>query len=189
LSNPYNAPVADLSKNGGAATYIPEMVAMSGRIGRLRYMCYNFVLTFVCALALGIVAAILAMISPMLAMVAMVLVIPMLGIAFVMAIRRLNDMDRAGWWSLLMFVPVVSLILSLVLLFFPGDKEANSYGPPPAENTTGIKIGAGLMIAMFVLSIVAAVSFMPEYMRTLEAAKEAQAASEQLEAGMQDASE
>lgn len=39
------------------------------------------------------------------------------------AIRRMHDIGRSGWWSL---VPVYSIYLAVQ----PGDPAMNSYGPP-----------------------------------------------------------
>lgn len=47
------------------------------------------------------------------------------------AVRRLHDTERAGWWVLLAFVPLIG---QLVLLFFfvqEGDEGSNAYGPDP----------------------------------------------------------
>ena len=45
-------------------------------------------------------------------------------------IRRLHDTGRSGWWLLLVFIPIVSLVL---LVFWIQDSEpgTNQYGPNP----------------------------------------------------------
>ena len=178
MSNPYNAPAADLSLGGETgATYDPDMVAIHGRIGRFRYIVYSFVLTILAALAVGVVVGILGAISAKLLLVGFLLFIPLFGIMFVVARRRLNDMDRSGWWSVLLLVPLVGLILTIILWAFPGDKQANSFGLPPSENTTGVKIGAYILIGISVLSIVVAIFMVPTYMAMIEAAKSAQSSS------------
>ena len=53
------------------------------------------------------------------------LLVPSLAVA----IRRLHDIGKSGWWYLLAIVPIVSLVL---LAFFVMDsKEDNQYGPNP----------------------------------------------------------
>lgn len=48
--------------------------------------------------------------------------------------RRLHDTGKSGWWTLLCFIPYVSYIGWIVLIFFwAGDSEngKNQYGPNP----------------------------------------------------------
>ncbi len=49
---------------------------------------------------------------------------------FVFIIRRLHDRNHIGWFSLLMFVPIVNAIFSLYLIFAPGNDHRNNYGKP-----------------------------------------------------------
>lgn len=47
------------------------------------------------------------------------------------AVRRLHDTERSGWWVLLALLPLIG---QLVLLFFfiqEGDEGDNAYGPDP----------------------------------------------------------
>jgi uncharacterized membrane protein YhaH (DUF805 family) len=44
--------------------------------------------------------------------------------------RRLHDMNHTGWWQLLSFLGVGTLIL-LIWFMFPGTKDANRFGQPP----------------------------------------------------------
>ncbi|OWY01187.1 hypothetical protein B6V75_16380 [Thioclava sp. F1Mire-8] len=46
-------------------------------------------------------------------------------------VRRLHDLDRTGWWALIMLIPLIG---TLVLLFFTvqrGSPRGNRFGPPP----------------------------------------------------------
>jgi uncharacterized membrane protein YhaH (DUF805 family) len=47
-------------------------------------------------------------------------------------IRRLHDLNKTGWFCLLNFVPFVSLLFHIYLLFFPGTAGENNYGAVPA---------------------------------------------------------
>lgn len=46
----------------------------------------------------------------------------------VLASKRLHDFGRSGLLSLLLFIPVVSIVVFLFLCFFPGDPGPNKYG-------------------------------------------------------------
>ena len=54
------------------------------------------------------------------------------GIPWMMLmVRRLHDLNRNGFWSLLVFVPVASFFLFLYLCCFRGTRGGNSYGEDP----------------------------------------------------------
>lgn len=55
------------------------------------------------------------------------LLLPSLGVA----IRRLHDTNRSGWWLLISFLPLIGAIVLLVFLVTEGDKSDNQYGPDP----------------------------------------------------------
>ncbi|MCX7888457.1 MAG: DUF805 domain-containing protein [Rhodobacteraceae bacterium] len=47
------------------------------------------------------------------------------------AVRRLHDGDKSGWWLLLAFIPVIGAIILLVWFVTRGTRGDNSYGPDP----------------------------------------------------------
>lgn len=49
------------------------------------------------------------------------------------AIRRLHDIGRTGWWMLLIFVPIVGWIVLLVFYCTKSQDTANKWGPVPAR--------------------------------------------------------
>jgi uncharacterized membrane protein YhaH (DUF805 family) len=53
--------------------------------------------------------------------------LPSLGVA----IRRLHDTNRTGWWYLLVFVPIIGGIVLIVFWAQAGDPGSNRYGPNP----------------------------------------------------------
>ena len=59
------------------------------------------------------------------------LVLPTIAVA----VRRLHDIGRSGWWFLIQLIPIIG---SLVLLWWyiqPGTEEPNEYGLPPARGS------------------------------------------------------
>ncbi len=44
--------------------------------------------------------------------------------------RRLHDLGRAGFYALLVFIPLVGWIIVLIWLCDEGDKTPNNFGPP-----------------------------------------------------------
>ncbi len=55
------------------------------------------------------------------------LIIP--GIA--VAVRRLHDTNRRGWWFLINFVPIIGAIVYLVFVCLRGTDGENRFGPDP----------------------------------------------------------
>ncbi|HEY0064621.1 MAG TPA: DUF805 domain-containing protein [Telluria sp.] len=177
LSNPYNAPAADMSNmTDGASTYEPQVISLSGRIGRLRYLSYTFLAGLAALFAMAIVGGVASAISPKLGIAIIVLMyIPMVVIQFGYTRRRFNDMNRSGWFALLLFIPVVGFFVALWLMFGPGDESSNDFGLPPNKNSTGVIIGA-LVFPVFIVAmigIMAAVAI-PAYQQYLTRAQAAQ---------------
>ncbi len=161
--NPYSAPGATLD-DGSNALYNPKIFSFSGRIGRMRYLAYSFGITFLVIFMVTLVTALLTagddggivnMLGMALLIVAYVAVF-LLSLGF--ARRRFNDLDRSGWWMLAFLVPLVNLLASIYLLFFPGSDGPNRFGPAPTENSTGVLIAGWAAPALFVIGIVAAIA-------------------------------
>ena len=47
------------------------------------------------------------------------------------AVRRLHDTDRSGWWLLLHFIPVVGNIVLWIWFCMPSTPGPNRFGPMP----------------------------------------------------------
>ncbi len=172
MNNPYSAPQANLARDGlGDGTYEPKLLAMDGRIGRMRYIAYG-TLT---ALAVYAVFGVLALVFGAAAMgfgdadggeaigVGMMIVlgllyIPLLVSTFVYAVRRLNDLNKSGWWSLTILIPLVNLIVIFYMLCGAGTKGDNNFGPAPDDNPTWVKVVFWLMVGLTVLGTVAAIA-------------------------------
>ncbi len=45
--------------------------------------------------------------------------------------RRLHDIDRSGWWLLLVFIPVIGWIVLIIWQVRPSDPSPNRFGAPP----------------------------------------------------------
>ena len=58
---------------------------------------------------------------------ALALFIPSLAVA----VRRLHDTDRSGWWLLLSLIPLIGVIVLLVFVLMDGTSGDNQYGPDP----------------------------------------------------------
>ena len=55
------------------------------------------------------------------------LLLPWLAVA----VRRLHDTDRNGWWVLLIFIPIFGWLVLIVFNCLRGDAGTNRFGPDP----------------------------------------------------------
>ena len=53
--------------------------------------------------------------------------------AFAVAIRRLHDTGRSGWWLLVNCVPIIGWTILFIWLVKDSDEGENQYGPNPKE--------------------------------------------------------
>lgn len=161
-ANPYSAPDAELG-GGSSEVYDPSIFSFTGRIGRLRYLAYSVGMMFLVTLAMIPLAGVSALtgdtegMSLVGMLVMAVLYIALIVLSVMFAKRRLNDLDRSGWWLLLNLVPIVNLLLSLYLVFFPGTQGSNNWGPAPGPNSLGVQILGWLMPVLMLLGIGAAI--------------------------------
>ncbi len=89
---------------------------------------------FLFGILVGVAASILDAIifggsSVLTILVSLGLILPNLSVA----IRRLHDTDRSGWWVLIGLIPIIGLIVLLIFYLQKSDAGDNSYGPPMAE--------------------------------------------------------
>ncbi len=49
---------------------------------------------------------------------------------FVIIIKRLHDVDLTGWFSLLLYIPVIGFFFFVYLIFKKGDPGRNQFGLP-----------------------------------------------------------
>lgn len=121
---------------------LKNYVGFSGRARRKEY--WMFVL-------FSIIAAVIAMVldnilglaskttgyGPIYMLYALAVFLPSLAVG----IRRLHDIGKSGWWTLLCFVPLIGAIVLIVWAATEGDRGDNAYGPDP-------KAGEGTATAM-----------------------------------------
>jgi uncharacterized membrane protein YhaH (DUF805 family) len=47
------------------------------------------------------------------------------------AVRRLHDTNRTGWWLLIGLIPIIGFIVLLIFMVQDSQKGENQYGPNP----------------------------------------------------------
>jgi len=58
---------------------------------------------------------------------ALVLLIPSIALA----VRRLHDIGKSGWWYLIVFVPIVGILVLLYFFVLDSQPGSNQYGSNP----------------------------------------------------------
>ena len=165
--NPYDAPDASLD-TGQEELYQPKIFSFQGRIGRMRYLAYGIGVNLLLMLVMLPLAGATAFLggdpgSSMIGILGIgIFYVLTIVISVMFAKRRLNDLNRSGWWFLLFIVPLVNLLLAIYLIFFPGTNGSNNFGPAPEANSVGVLILGWLMPVFFILGIVAAIA-VPAY--------------------------
>ncbi len=98
------------------------MFSPKGRLGPLSYISYYNAMLF----SFLLISLVFVKISLFIVFPLMVVVI---YATYVLVIKRLHDLGLSGWFLLTLFVPIISLFFGLALLFVPGQKTVNKYGP------------------------------------------------------------
>ena len=73
-----------------------------------------------------------AEISPINTLVGLALFLPGLAVS----VRRLHDLDRSGWWILLIFIPIIGVIVLIIWDCMRGTVGPNRFGPDPLAGTS-----------------------------------------------------
>ncbi len=107
----------------------------SGRIGRLRFCCYSMSFLASCALFFYVLLTDKTTITIIEGVVALfVLGIAALYVVFIFPIRRLNDLNRTGYFIFIIFIPFIDIAFYLYLMLALGSSEENDYGKAPEPN-------------------------------------------------------
>jgi uncharacterized membrane protein YhaH (DUF805 family) len=111
--------------NGYIAT-LKKYADFSGRSRRTEY--WLFVLfSMVIAMVLGVVDYVLGSPGIVGLLFAFAILIPSIAVA----VRRMHDTNRSGWWLLIAFIPIVGTIVLLIFLLLDSNPGDNRFGANP----------------------------------------------------------
>jgi cytochrome c-type biogenesis protein CcmE len=87
-----------------------------------------------------------------------IVAIPLAVAVFAICIKRFHDLGRSGWWSLILFVPVVHLLALIECGCREGMRESNTYGSATKGLTRKQRrltlITGGLTVCSFAVALV-----------------------------------
>jgi uncharacterized membrane protein YhaH (DUF805 family) len=105
---------------------LERFAKFDGRAGRAEF--WWFVLANVIVyVALGILAQISGIFLILYFLYGIAMIVPSIAVA----IRRLHDTDKSGWFLLIGLIPLVGAIILLVFYALEGNNGQNMYGPGP----------------------------------------------------------
>lgn len=105
---------------------LKNYVGFSGRARRKEYWMFTL-FNIIIALLLGVVDGLLGTGGIIGGIYTLAILLP----AIAVSIRRLHDTGRAGWWFLLILIPLIGPLVLLVFMVFEGNSGDNTYGSDP----------------------------------------------------------
>jgi uncharacterized membrane protein YhaH (DUF805 family) len=108
-------------------------VKFEGRASRSAFWWWALFQFIVGVVAVILDAAIFGSLGVVYALTTLGLLLPSLSVA----IRRLHDTDRTGWWLLIYLIPLIGFIVLLVFFLTDSDPGPNRYGPEPDDSRAG----------------------------------------------------
>ncbi|MDH0747466.1 DUF805 domain-containing protein [Pseudomonas sp. GD03842] len=123
-----------------------KVFTVQGRIGRLRYLAWTMVLTFIGLLLAALCFGVMSLSLVAGGLLAAVLFVAVVVISIQMGAQRLHDAGWSAWLLLLNLVPFVGSFFPFLMMIIPGNSGPNRYGPPPPPNTRGVKCLAALWV-------------------------------------------
>ncbi|MBV7583821.1 DUF805 domain-containing protein [Pseudomonas sp. PDM33] len=177
-ASPYAPPQAQVGDD------LPEfgelkVRSLSGRIGRVRYLGWSAALSFIVFGAYLVASLLMAVSMPLGVAAIAAVVIAAVVFSVPIGVQRLHDLGWSGWLWLVLLVPFANAVLSLLMLFMPGEQTANRFGPPPPPNSTGVKVLAFSWLLFPVFGGILAAIAIPAYQSYVERAQAAQASQYQ----------
>jgi uncharacterized membrane protein YhaH (DUF805 family) len=97
-----------------------------GRSSRSEYWFW-VLFTALASIGLGVLDLVIRTDGGLVGVFALVTFLPSLAVA----VRRLHDIDRSGWWLLIGFVPLIGSIILIIWFATAGRESPNRYGRNP----------------------------------------------------------
>jgi uncharacterized membrane protein YhaH (DUF805 family) len=112
-------------------TCLQKYVGFSGRARRSEYW-YFALFTLIVSIVAGILDGLLGTMSDEtnVGVIGTIASLALLLPSIAVAIRRLHDTSRSGWWILIGLIPIVGWII-LIVFYVQDSHPDNEYGPSP----------------------------------------------------------
>ncbi|MFV2061747.1 MAG: DUF805 domain-containing protein [Gammaproteobacteria bacterium] len=177
--NQYKTPTSNVEQSSNTEYGSVKLLAVGGRIGRIRYIAYNFGL-FIALFSVVMLATFVAGVgvSPdagmsifgiIMMLITMVVYLFFFVVTIMLTIQRAHDFNASGWLSLVTFIPLASLIF----LFIPGTDGENQYGLKTPPNGAATVVVIVMFLIIPIVGILAAIA-VPAYQGYIDKAQQSQ---------------
>ncbi len=103
-----------------------------GRASRSEYwyfVLFSFLISLAISIVTGIIGSILG--TSVFSFLSVIYSLAVLVPSVCLAIRRLHDSGKSGWFLLLGLIPFIGAIILIVLMVLDSEADRNQYGPNP----------------------------------------------------------
>ncbi|AZN39644.1 DUF805 domain-containing protein [Paenibacillus albus] len=107
---------------------IRNYVGFQGRARRKEYWMF-ILFNIIISLILSIIEDLLGLSTMLSKLYSLFIFLPGLAVA----VRRLHDTDKSGWWVLIGLIPLVGFIVLLILTCLDSDPGTNRFGENPKQ--------------------------------------------------------
>jgi uncharacterized membrane protein YhaH (DUF805 family) len=107
---------------GSVKTCLSKYIDIQGRASRSEYWWFFLFCLIINTIAMFINQNLEVITS-------LLLLLPSLTVM----IRRLHDVDKSGWWVLILLLPIIGLLVILYFMIIEGTKGPNRFGNPPSS--------------------------------------------------------
>ena len=121
--NQYQVPFVDAVKRAVTVNYCN----FNGRSSRSEYWWYALAVAILNVVISTVLSGCPSVMQVVSGVFTLGLLLPGLGLA----VRRLHDINKSGWYLLLALIPIVGAIVLIVWFCKESEPQANQYGPVP----------------------------------------------------------
>jgi uncharacterized membrane protein YhaH (DUF805 family) len=111
---------------------LKKYAVFNGRARRKEYW-YFFLFNILISIVLGVIDGMTGSFSPEsgMGLLSGIYMLAVLIPGIAVAVRRLHDTSRTGWWLLISLIPLIGAIVLIVFLVSDSKPEENQYGVNP----------------------------------------------------------
>jgi len=121
--NQYQVPFVDAVKRAVTVNYCN----FNGRSSRSEYWWYALAVAILNVVISTVLSGSPSVMQAVSGVITLGLLLPGLGLA----VRRLHDINKSGWYLLLALIPIVGAIILIVGFCKESEPQTNQYGPVP----------------------------------------------------------